>query len=182
MRVGEVWRRARTGIPSHQAPCRSSCELPTRTTKESGINYLGQNGPHPPRCGPFAYLGENMPLFGEAKRKYQREWMAARRKEWIDSRGGCCAACGSTQSLEVDHIDPAKKTMQPASIWSRNQAAVALELANCQVLCEPCHLLKTFGSVGIKHGTTTGYKHHKCRCLDCRRANTASVQRQRAAA
>jgi 5-methylcytosine-specific restriction endonuclease McrA len=127
------------------------------------------------------FLGEQMALYGEAKRAYQRQWMKKRRQAWIDSKGGCCARCGATDSLEVDHIDPAKKTMEPSYIWSRTAAAVAEELSNCQVLCSRCHLNKTFGTTGIRHGTTNGYKHYKCRCQLCRDANAASVQRQRAA-
>ena len=112
-------------------------------------------------------------------REYQRKWVAARRRDWINSKGGCCAKCGSRERLEVDHIDPSKKTLQTRDIWSRTPASVAHELANCQVLCHLCHLAKTYNGVGIKHGTTTGYKHHKCRCQDCRDANALAVHRQR---
>ena len=70
--------------------------------------------------------------------------------------------------------------MHATWLWSRNAAAVAEELSNCQVLCHDCHLMKTFGNIGINHGTTTGYKHHKCRCQACKEANAIAVQRQRA--
>jgi hypothetical protein len=121
-----------------------------------------------------------MPLYGEAKRKYQRDWMANRRQAWIDSKGGCCAKCSSTKDLEVDHINPALKTMQPSWIWSRNEAAVVAELANCQVLCAECHANKTYGSIKVKHGTTTAYAHHKCRCDTCRAAHAAYSREWRA--
>ena len=121
-----------------------------------------------------------MPLHGDAKRTYQRKWSRDRRQAWIDSKGGCCANCGSEDRLEVDHIDPSKKTMRPSEMWNRTPSAVAEELSYCQVLCHNCHLAKTFDGVEIKHGTTNGYKHYKCRCHDCRDANAIAVQRQRA--
>lgn len=79
----------------------------------------------------------------EEQTEYQRQWMNQRRQDWIDSQGGCCVECGSADQLEVDHIDPALKTMKPSSLWSRRQEIRDAELANCQVLCYDCHLEKT---------------------------------------
>lgn len=121
-----------------------------------------------------------MPLYGEAKRAYQRQWMHARRQAWIDSKGGCCKQCGSTESLEVDHIEPSMKTMQPREIWSRTESAVASELANCQVLCADCHAKKTYAPRPLVHGTYYGYRRYKCRCSDCRGANAATRRAERA--
>lgn len=121
-----------------------------------------------------------MPLYGDAKRSYQRRWMRERRQAWIDSQGGCCRRCGSTESLEVDHIDPSMKTMQPREIWSRTESAVAVELANCQVLCSDCHAKKTHAPRPLVHGTYYGYRHYKCRCNDCRGANAALRRAERA--
>jgi hypothetical protein len=121
-----------------------------------------------------------MSYTGEVKRAYQRKWIKARREEWIASQGGCCVKCGSVDRLEIDHIDPSKKVVNAGELWSRTASVSAIELAKCQVLCHECHLEKTFGQCGIKHGTTNGYKHYKCRCQDCRDANAIAVQRQRA--
>jgi 5-methylcytosine-specific restriction endonuclease McrA len=81
----------------------------------------------------------------KAKRKYQLEWVKARRMAWINEHGPC-KKCGSKESLEVDHIDPKLKTVDPAKLW-----ALALdnpkrvnELKNCQVLCYDCHKEKTY--------------------------------------
>jgi 5-methylcytosine-specific restriction endonuclease McrA len=70
--------------------------------------------------------------------------MKARRDEWVIVNGPC-ARCGSNDNLEVDHLDPGSKLIQPAKLWSMapdNPKRIA-ELAKCQVLCETCHLAKT---------------------------------------
>lgn len=78
----------------------------------------------------------------EYMREYQKKWISNRRTEWIKANGPC-QVCGSDQDLEVDHIDPATKSMHPARIWSRRQEIRDEELAKCQVLCESCHMAKT---------------------------------------
>lgn len=102
-------------------------------------------------------------------RKYKRDWAAARRGEWMADK--FCVQCGSTQSLEVDHIDPADKVSHRIWTWAipRRNA----ELAKCQVLCTECHKAKTKAQRPIpEHGTISRYgKHHKCRCDLCRKAN-----------
>ena len=102
-------------------------------------------------------------------REYKRNWVAARRAEWM--AGKSCVKCGSTQSLEVDHIDPAQKVAH--TIWSWAIPRRDAELAKCQVLCTPCHKEKTRADRPIpEHGTLARYgKHHKCRCDICRKAN-----------
>ena len=81
-----------------------------------------------------------MPYRGEKQREYQRQWVAARRAEWIKIHGPC-QRCGSWLGLEIDHIDPAKKERIISGIWSHADRDV--ELAKCQVLCHSCHLRKT---------------------------------------
>ena len=112
-------------------------------------------------------------------RNYQRKWMQQRRQAWIDSQGGCCAKCGSTENLEVDHIDPKLKTMNPRDLWSRTGTIREKELENCKVLCNNCHKIKSglerSLSVGpIVHGTNKGY-NRKCRCSACKTAHSKST-------
>lgn len=111
------------------------------------------------------------------KRAYQRNWKARRRAEWIDAQGGACAECGSRESLEVDHIDPATKLCNPTLIWSRRKAFRDAELAKCQVLCRSCHEDKSWDEA--PHGSRTRYQDHGCRCADCRAWNASRVSRQR---
>lgn len=121
-----------------------------------------------------------MPLYGEAKRKYQREWRARRRQDWIDSQGAQCKKCGSTKDLEVDHIDPSKKTMHTRAMWSKSSASIAEELANCQVLCSDCHMAKTVAEIApAAHGTDSKYTAG-CRCLGCKAAHALAAKEWRA--
>ena len=83
-----------------------------------------------------------------------------------------CVRCGSTESLEVDHIDPALKVTH--SVWSWSIPRRDIELAKCQVLCTVCHKAKTKAQRPIPaHGTVSRYssKAWKCRCDLCRKAN-----------
>ena len=102
-------------------------------------------------------------------RDYKRRWVAARRAEWMADKS--CVQCGSTQSLEVDHIDPTQKVSHRIWTWAipRRNA----ELAKCQVLCTEHHKAKTKAQRPIpEHGTVSRYSGvQKCRCDLCRKAN-----------
>ena len=103
-------------------------------------------------------------------REYKRKWAAARRAEWM--AGKSCIICGTTQSLEVDHIDPEQKVSHRIWTWAipRRDA----ELAKCQILCTEHHKEKTKAQRPIpEHGTVSRYtsKTNKCRCELCRKAN-----------
>lgn len=78
----------------------------------------------------------------DKQREFQREWMRKRRQKWID-KNGPCRQCGSSVKLEVDHIDPDTKLLNPARLWSLSEAKRNAELAKCQVLCGACHYMKT---------------------------------------
>lgn len=121
----------------------------------------------------------------DRRRDYARKWIADRRKSFFENKS--CVRCGSTERLELDHIDPTQKVDH--KIWSWSQKRRSAELVNCQVLCHDCHLHKSINedwplrrgyTLGV-HGLTM-YKNHKCRCDVCRAANAAQVRKQRAAA
>jgi 5-methylcytosine-specific restriction endonuclease McrA len=133
-------------------------------------------------CLKFDIVG-SMPMgTREEQREYQRLWIARRRQDWIDEQGGKCHSCGSTDRLEVDHIDPSEKSLNPTAVWSlakTNPKRIA-ELAKCQVLCYDCHLSKTLASIPeVPHGTHTRYVKYKCRCSDCRAAHAVTNSKYR---
>lgn len=111
-----------------------------------------------------------MPLYGDKKREYQRKWIAQRKAEYF--KGKTCTKCGTSDDLQLDHIDRTKKVSH--SIWSWSQVRREAELDKCQVLCIPCHRTKTNDDVygDWKHGTTRGYWRHNCRCDKCKQAVT----------
>jgi 5-methylcytosine-specific restriction endonuclease McrA len=126
-----------------------------------------------------------MGYIGDEKRAYNREWTAKRRAFYIVEMGGKCVECGSTEKLEVDHIDPATKLCNPTRLWSRTDEFIRAELAKCQLLCKSCHQKKTsaerIADRNLQHGDYGMYKWYKCRCQPCKDANAARVRRQRAA-
>lgn len=119
----------------------------------------------------------------EQQAAYQLSWSQQRRIAWVESQGGKCVACGSIDSLEVDHVDRSTKMMQPAHIWTRALHVREAELAKCQVLCHSCHLAKTLSEVkrDETHGRTTMYRKG-CRCEDCRAAHREGARKTRNAA
>jgi hypothetical protein len=76
------------------------------------------------------------------RKKWMREWTAARRQAWIDENGPC-QKCGSRENLEIDHIDPRTKERNVAHLWTYRQEIRDKELSKCQVLCRTCHFEKT---------------------------------------
>jgi hypothetical protein len=115
----------------------------------------------------------------DRQRAFNREWIQRRRVAWF--AGKSCVQCGSTESLELDHIDPETKVNH--RLWSWSAVRREAELAKCQILCRPCHQAKSLAEMGEirKHGSIAMYIHHKCRCTACRAANAAHARRQRAA-
>ncbi len=79
-----------------------------------------------------------------SRAKYMREWRAARRSEFFQGRE--CALCGSTEGLELDHIDPSTKISSHVWFWSEDRRRA--ELAKCQALCHSCHKEKSRSDVG----------------------------------
>lgn len=107
--------------------------------------------------------------------RYQRERRSRLRSQWIKENGPC-KECGSTEDLEMDHIDPSHKVHH--CIWSWSPERRAAETAKCQVLCKKCHLKKTIAAcVRSRHGSKKRYVKYKCRCELC---VTAYRERRRA--
>lgn len=74
---------------------------------------------------------------------YDRDYVAARRKQIIDHLGGKCVTCGSVEDLEVDHIDRTTKCFDPCARARYAWRNILDELAKCQLLCRTCHWAKT---------------------------------------
>lgn len=113
------------------------------------------------------------------KRRYQREWMAKRRQDWIDEHGPC-VKCGSDVDMEVDHIDPDLKLSHKVWSWSKERREA--ELAKCQVLCGNHHKEKTsqYRARVLTHGHVSMYRRG-CRCAACKEATRIEKADWRAA-
>ena len=124
-----------------------------------------------------------MPYADREKQKaYQREWKARRRADWF--RGKECARCGSTEGLELDHVDPRQKVNH--KVWSWSSEKRGAELAKCQALCGPCHKAKTKEQLHITNGYTPRLHGERrtynagCRCPLCREAQRKYQEGRRA--
>lgn len=128
-----------------------------------------------------------MAYVGDEKREYQLRWVSERRDIGYSLLGGKCTFCGSTEKLEVDHINREDKSPLLRSgrrfNWSRSWSFILEELKKCQLLCDACHNNKTSEeSKTTTHGLTM-YKKHGCRCPICREAKSIeNARRSRKAA
>lgn len=105
--------------------------------------------------------------YNEYMREYMKEYSAKRRLKAIEVLGGCCAVCGSSEDLEIDHIDPATKSFTIAKGWHHAWSKILVELAKCQLLCNPCHIEKSRTDNGVEHGGGLTGKRN-CRCDLCK--------------
>lgn len=99
--------------------------------------------------------------------RYMRQRYHARRAAAIAELGGRCVRCGSTEKLELDHIDRATKSLDLGHSWSVSETRYRAELAKCQVLCRNCHKAKTSSEMGVEHGGGASGKRN-CSCAPCR--------------
>lgn len=73
--------------------------------------------------------------------KRQREWAIKKRQELVDLLGGVCANCGSTEDLEIDHINGRDYKLEEVAFdqrttryWREYREGVPL-----RVLCSDCN-------------------------------------------
>lgn len=110
-----------------------------------------------------------------------RQYMAKRYKERraaaIAFLGGWCARCGSDEDLQFDHIFPHTKLYTIAAVPMASKKKFLAEIVKCQLLCPPCHRLKSGAEQSVGHG---GGKSGKRNCLcDLCRARRAIYMRER---
>lgn len=113
--------------------------------------------------GFMAYAENNT----EKMRLYMRARYHQRREEAIEILGGRCTRCGVTEALQVDHIDPALKTMSFDRMTMVSEVRFLAELVKCQLLCEEHHIEKTARENGVPHGGGVSGKRN-CRCAPCK--------------
>lgn len=127
----------------------------------------------------------------EQRRKSKMQFYGHRRKKIFEYLGGKCVVCGSTENLQVDHVDHNNKTFPILQNYSIAWDFLVEEMKKCQVLCKKHHLEKSIqeGSLAKgwtnqpqwKHGTLKMYQKKKCRCELCleARARANELERQR---
>jgi hypothetical protein len=104
------------------------------------------------------------------KRDYYRE----KRDKALEILGNKCNTCGSTDNLEIDHIDWRLKTLDMARQWCSD--LYFEELKKCQLLCNSCHIAKSKIDkeeraeeleLSFTHGTLYGATKKNCKCDAC---------------
>lgn len=110
----------------------------------------------------------------EQNQQYLRDRYAAQRSEMYSYLGGKCVGCGSTEYLQFDHVDPAQKAFDVGALWGKkNLETVYKELDKCQLLCGPCHRLKSGKETSERlagtftHGSMYTWLKLKCNCNVC---------------
>lgn len=117
----------------------------------------------------------------DVQRAYQRRWRQGRRDAWFENRS--CLDCGSTESLELDHIDRTIK--EDHNVWSWSLERREVELKKCVARCKDCHRKRTTrqrlrdAEERNPCGTRACY-NRGCRCDACKKADRAHCQRMRA--
>lgn len=120
-------------------------------------------------------------------REQMRQYMADRRArikaEMLARLGGACVQCGTTETLEFDHVDPATKVFHISGRGlDKPRALLLAEVDKCQLLCKPHHVEKTLlerGHTNLgEHGRSSTYRRG-CRCQECRAYSSARHARQR---
>lgn len=107
-------------------------------------------------------MSTNAYMAAYMRRRYHQQRLAA-----ISSLGGRCVRCGTTEKLEIDHIDRTSKTIDLGKKWSVNSDTFNSELAKCQLLCNSCHKAKSAQECSVPHGGGASGKKN-CPCEPCR--------------
>jgi hypothetical protein len=95
----------------------------------------------------------------------------ARRREYRRSElkkllGSKCVFCNSIEDLEFDHIDPNTKCFDISVGIDKPWTQLLNEVSKCQLLCKPCHIIKT--NVNMNgHGEGSQGKRG-CKCVPCK--------------
>lgn len=122
---------------------------------------------------------ETQEQYNARMRTYMLARYHERRAEAIELLGGCCTICGSTEDLDIDHVDPALKTMSVSKLWSVAKARYLAELKLCQLLCRPHHRQKTAAEQEVPHGGGASGKKN-CRCVPCKARKAEYMRNYRA--
>lgn len=98
-------------------------------------------------------------------------------EECISRLGGKCVLCSSLDALQIDHINPLSKSFDLSQNWTSYGSLIfEEELVKCQVLCKPCHQVKSGLEASLRnkkdrnecHGSLSQYVRYGCRCDKCK--------------
>lgn len=104
--------------------------------------------------------------YNEYMRVYMLKRYYQRRTEAIEYLGEECIDCGTTEELELDHLEPWNKTYDIGKVWTYSIIKFWAEVEKCTLRCKECHKRTTSEWRSVDHGEgLTGKKN--CRCDLC---------------
>jgi len=117
-------------------------------------------------------------------RAYMKKRYRQRRRKALQKLGGRCQNCESKKDLQIDHVDPTKKSFSVSKLWSIAEEKFWKELEKCQLLCQKCHSKKSIIERGMKiakgtHGTLSSYRYCHCKLCKAARRKWATSYRAR---
>ena len=119
--------------------------------------------------------------YNEYMRAYMANRYIKRRKQIIEKLGGVCVECGTTENLEIDHIERSMKSFgigKAIAGWSWKR--LNQELDKCQLLCKTHHQDKTVSESSVEHGGgLSGKKSCYCSLCGPLKVKYQNKQRQR---
>lgn len=118
-----------------------------------------------------------MPITNQyALRQYRAKQYEDAKQRMYVYLGGKCSFCGSTDKskFEIHHVNSSEKSFSLTAWWARRWEVLQQELDKCILVCRKCHHQK-HTNINLQHGTNLMYRHHKCRCNDCRDFNSRQI-------
>ena len=112
-------------------------------------------------------------VMGYDKQEYKKNMRHERKILLIGLLGGVCVECNTDNDLHFDHVFPEDKEFHISANLDYDLKKILVELQKCQLLCKPCHIIKTISDRGFnesQHGSVSTYTNKKCRCQECRAA------------
>ena len=100
--------------------------------------YRIENAEHCAKLRKAQYIKHQDKLVQE-----QKEYRTNRRLHLIERLGGKCVECGTTKSLQFDHINPLEKSFDISKKMTAPLDVLYPEIDKCQLLCPKCHIEKT---------------------------------------
>lgn len=121
----------------------------------------------------------------EEYNEYMRDYMKRRyykiRAEAYNLLGGKCVECGTSENLEIDHIDRTTKTVDISKFCSMSRVRFLEELKLCQLLCHEHHKQKSAAEQSVPHGGgLTGKRNCRCElCAPLKNAYSRELKRRK---
>ena len=117
---------------------------------------------------------------------YMAERRRNRREKLVELLGGVCVRCDADKALDFDHIIPGSQSFRiSGKALDKPWEQLLAEVKKCQLLCRPCHRIKSkeCGETGGGHNriddhATEAMYMKGCHCDPCRQArHDARVRR-----